>query len=247
MTDHDMISEAESRLAFEKRFPGLKLAPRIGGWMNEGQKSQRPVNITGSGESYMHLHAKRTLIGWLREMAEATGQDNNTNEKFPGWPTWCVNRGPPNWGVWEEYPIAEGYGLNTVWDECGWAWQIDAKAPIKNGLPETHFRQGEPGDIGFGLVHMPELALMERTRCPTFLEVSDNLGLQPDVIFDVAVQHKGALIHAYEVVHKHDITPKKQAKLDRLCKGNVTVFRVPAAWIMGQIGRPEKFVGEVIV
>lgn len=68
-----------------------------------------------SVESYMHKAAKAVVAGWFREVAEQAGYDNYAN-CLGRW--WRVNRRGPGWGVWEEYPVlADGFGLEQVWDE----------------------------------------------------------------------------------------------------------------------------------
>lgn len=67
-------------------------------------------------ESYMHLYAKATLLGWLRDAARAA--DGNNYASLQGSPiSWRVNRDAPHFGIWEEYPISMEYGLTPVWDE----------------------------------------------------------------------------------------------------------------------------------
>lgn len=71
-------------------------------------------------ESYAHLGAKRLLLGWLRESAEAVGCDGRAD--FAGL-NWRVNRPGPAWGVWEELPIiSDGCGADPVWDETDPRW-----------------------------------------------------------------------------------------------------------------------------
>lgn len=77
-------------------------------------------------------------------------------------------------------------------------------------------------------------------RPPTYEECL-SLGLVPEVIFDIAVQHKGAIVYGIEVVHKNDISPEKMRRLQGYYGVEpIEVYRVEAGWIMSQVKRPEK-------
>lgn len=75
-------------------------------------------------ESYAHRSSKALLVSWFREAAARSGLDGYAD--FCGF-TWRVNRGPPHFGIWEEYPIVidAGFqlGISPVWDEQGEDWQ----------------------------------------------------------------------------------------------------------------------------
>ena len=158
-------------------------------------------------ESYMHLHAKRVLAGWLRSAAA----DHGYGEYVTWGPfNWRVNRGPDHYGVWEEYPITKD-SLSFVWDEQ--TFQGDENAFAR--------------------------------RCPTYDECGA-MGGYPLAILDLAIQHKGFIPYGIEIVHKNDVSDRKLQKLQGVCRGT-QVYRVPAHWIMGQVGIPSTFVGERIV
>lgn len=58
--------------------------------------------------------------------------------------------------------------------------------------------------------------------------------LDPTCIIDIAIQHKGQIAFAIEVVHKHACDPRKIGFLrDRL-----TLLEIPAYWVLGQVDRP---------
>jgi hypothetical protein len=173
-------------------------------------------------ESYMHRFAKATFAEWLRQLARETGSDEYT-KPFPARNGqdpigWRVNRGGPHFGVWEEYPVAENYGITPVWDE----WWTE---------------EGEE-----------EAAWMKEGRTPT-REECRSIGYEPEFIFDIAVQHKGSIVYAIEIVHKNDVSERKLRKMQDIIdiQGWVKVYVVPAKWVLSQIGRPDDFVGERII
>jgi hypothetical protein len=172
------------------------------------------IHNARSVESYKHRFAKETLAGWLRGLAEH--DEYACLEPI----NWRVNRGPPHYGVWTEYPVcldAENDGLSTVWDELDW-----------NGeWPWPRFEQAPP----------------------TYAECLEN-GWVPSVIFDVAVQHKGWICYAFEVVHRHGVTPEKLARLKRMAAsacGTPRVYTIPADWILCQVGVPDRLLVDRVV
>lgn len=145
-----------------------------------------------SVESHARRHAKRLLLTWLRETAAKVGYDEYAN--FAGL-SWRVNRPAPHWGIWCEYPVlAEGHGIDTVWDEVLRRW---------------------------------------RKRSPTYDELIA-AGLRPTAVLDIAIQHKGTIAFAIEVVHKHHCEPQKIAFLS----DQLTLLEIPAYWVLGQVDRP---------
>lgn len=74
-----------------------------------------------------------------------------------------------------------------------------------------------------------------RARPPTYAEVTAR-GLRPMAVLDIAIQHKGTIAFAIEVVHKHHCDPRKIGFLrDRL-----TLLEIPAYWVLGQVDRPSE-------
>ena len=66
----------------------------------------------------------------------------------------------------------------------------------------------------------------------------------PLCIFDVAVQHKGLVTYAFEVVHQHPVTDTKRSILAAL---DVCTLVLSAEWIMRQVGPPRRLaVAEVL-
>jgi len=64
----------------------------------------------------------------------------------------------------------------------------------------------------------------------------------PIAIADIAIEHKGMIVCAIEIVHKHDISEEKIAKLKKLksCV-EMEIWRVEAHWILSQVGVPTEF------
>lgn len=166
-----------------------------------------------SVESYAHKAAKRVLIEWLRNAA-ARDIDKDRAE-FCGF-TWRVNRGAPYYGVWEEYPFANGYGYSPVWDESGW-WQ------------ELQRARG---------IETEDWAPAGRQNHPTYDELIE-LGWRPDIILDVAIQHKGVCVAGFEIVHKHGLSDKKR---NYLRSTGIEIYVLSADWILSQVRPPEKLV-----
>ena len=164
-------------------------------------------------ESYKHQFAKMTLAQWLRDLCEKNHDDFVEINPI----SWRINRGPPHYGVWIEYPICldknnEIHGLQA-WDEQNWDDSLDQSC-----LPK-------PG------------SLLD-VRPPSYDEVVA-MGLLPIVIFDVAIQHKGNICCGFEVVHRNDISEIKKDFLDRI---RVPTYAIDADWILSRIRRPNTLV-----
>lgn len=71
---------------------------------------------------------------------------------------------------------------------------------------------------------------------PSFQELVD-IGTPPKVIFDVAVQQRGEILYAFEIVHAAAPTA---AKIDILTQLSCTTFALEAEWIMRQVGPPTR-------
>lgn len=152
-------------------------------------------------ESFAHIEAKRLLLTWLREAAATAGRDEyaclglRQAEDDKDGIDWRVNRSGPHWGVWPEYPVlADGTGIERVWDEISERWNA---------------------------------------RPPTYDEVIRS-GNRPMAVLDIAIQHKGQVVYAIEVVHKHRCDPRKIGFL----RPRLTLLEIPAYWALGQVGTP---------
>jgi hypothetical protein len=66
------------------------------------------------------------------------------------------------------------------------------------------------------------------------------LSLTPILIFDLAIQHKGWIYAAIEIVHTNGISEKKLEYLKRVRaeNGHLDVFVVDADWVLSRIERP---------
>lgn len=79
------------------------------------------------------------------------------------------------------------------------------------------------------------------SRIPSYEEITAD-GYYPVAIADIAIEHKGMIVYAIEIVHKHDISEKKIARLKALnyCL-EMEIWRVEAHWVLSQIGKPDSF------
>lgn len=177
-------------------------------------------------ESYKHQFAKETLASWCREVA-AADIDRGPNPLMFENVYWRTNRGAPGWGIWVEYPVClnrqnEIVGLDPVWDESNWD-----KSEIYGDPPDNIYLSVKEGSL-------------LNQRPPTYDEVIA-MGLTPILIFDVAIQHKGTIIHAFEVVHKNGISDTKLEYLKRACRySSLQVYTIDADWILSRVKCPEK-------
>ncbi len=197
-------------------------------------------------ESYKHNFAKNLLLRWLRQDAEAAGSDNYTNVPLapfnaPSWMTdgiearqptkplsWRVNRPGPHWGVWAEYPIGEAGGQSPVWDEV----QDDCPQCRDDGSCALDAAlDTREGQITWGRVHCPYV-----DAPPSYADYVARVGSSPTCVFDIAIQHKGSIVWAFEVVHKHTVSRAKQIAVDRL--GLCHLFLISADWILSQVEKP---------
>lgn len=192
-----------------------------------------------SVESYMHKAAKTVLVSWLREIAEASDGCGFLTRTWPGI-RWRVNRGAPTYGVWEEWPISGDYGANLVWDETYWPVYLEKGLSIHGSLPQEYYTSE------IDLVPK-ELSKILHTRPPTYEECL-KLEAIPEVILDVAIQHKGTLSLGFEIVHKNDVSDIKLQKLQKIRRRScLEVYRIPAAWVLSQVGFPQTLVGDRII
>lgn len=122
-------------------------------------------------------------------------------------------------------------GCDECADFAGLSWRVNRPGPhwgIWQEYPViADYRGLEPV--------WDEVSPRWRARPPTYNEVIA-LDLRPMAVLDVAVQHKGMIAFAIEVVHKHRCDPRKIGFLrDRL-----TLLEIPAYWVLGQVDRPSE-------
>lgn len=58
-----------------------------------------------------------------------------------------------------------------------------------------------------------------------------------EAVLDVAIQHKGAIVFGFEVVHTNPVNAEKASFLDTL---SIVTYEISAEWIMRQVRRPEQ-------
>ena len=198
-------------------------------------------------ESYKHQFAKATLAGWFREIA-----DGNVDVYVGINPVrWRVNRGSPHYGVWTEYPIAVDkdnrlHGNSPVWDESNWdGSEVYKDASGKEWSCAEYFSLLPPDTDGpCSLFQKPDSLL--NVRPPTYDELL-NLKLLPLVIFDIAIQHKGIICDAFEVVHKNGISEIKAEYLNRVCRHGPNVYTIDADWILSRVKRPDQLICKRVI
>lgn len=79
------------------------------------------------------------------------------------------------------------------------------------------------------------------SKAPSYEELILNK-LKPVAIVDIAIEHKGMIIYAIEIVHKHDISKLKIDRLKSLRRCfDLEIWRVEAHWILAQVGMPSSF------
>jgi hypothetical protein len=80
-----------------------------------------------------------------------------------------------------------------------------------------------------------------KTDVPTYQECLD-AEMLPICIFDVAIEHRGFISLAFEIVHKHEVTAEKRAYIQRIIHHGFLrcVYGLSADWVLSQVGLPEK-------
>jgi hypothetical protein len=161
-------------------------------------------------ESYAHNAAKKVFASWMREEAA------KDNYPTADWWKWAgLTAKGTEFGIMEEYPICENYSGDgphgVVWGESTW-WEDYVAAT------------GHAGDYP--------------CRPPTYEECVA-IGKPPRVILDLAVQHKGVISFAVEIVHKHDVSDEKRRFLEG---AYFSTLVVSATWVLGQVRRPDHIV-----
>ncbi|HKW96801.1 MAG TPA: hypothetical protein VJN43_03665 [Bryobacteraceae bacterium] len=175
------------------------------------------VGSRRSVESHAHRHAKQLLADWLREAAAAVGHDEYA--RFPiDLPLHCheclhdssICRSP------RCLPHAICWRVNRP----GPSWGIWCEYPV---LAD-----------GTGIIPVwDEVGPQWRSRPPSYDDLT-LAGRMPACVIDIAVQHKGMIVYALEIVHKHHCTATKIEFL----REKLAILEIPAAWILGQVDRP---------
>ena len=206
-----------------------------------------------SVESYKHKAAKATLISWLRDAAK--DKRPGTDDISASGLSWRLNRGPPYFGIWEEYPLVTSEDAEVCWDEQDWESQLesvrlygDRDAHRKFRTIGDHTLKGftsrrgrlEPVFWRTSMLYQDVAYpwMIERQPIPTYAELMQ-IGTRPKAIWDVAIQHKGSIITGIEIVHKHGLTDIKRAFLTTLISAT---YVVSADWILSQVEPPDRLV-----
>ena len=119
---------------------------------------------------------------------------------------------------------------------CGVSWRVNRRGPhygVWEEYPLINRNGAGTGDFPVWDEWDQEGNWIDRP--PTYRECLE-MGFPPKVILDVAVQHKGAIVHGFEIVHRHGITPEKRAFLK---DARVKVHVVEADWVLRQICVPQ--------
>ena len=100
----------------------------------------------------------------------------------------------------------------------------------------------------FSLVSKTGQPSLNVRPCCNLCRVLLKMDLLPLVIFDIAIQHKGCIAYAFEVVHKNGVSEVKTEYLNRISSGNcIEVYTIDADWILSRIKRPQKLVCQRVI
>lgn len=129
-------------------------------------------------------------------------------------------------------------GLDRHADFAGLSWRVN-RGPASWGVWEEYPVLSD----GRGLGDVwDEVSPKWGARPPTFSELV-NVDKSVLCIIDIAIQHKGQIVFAIEVVHKH---PSTLSKVNFL-RDRLTLLEIPAYWILGQVDRPTSIPPEFFV
>jgi len=132
-----------------------------------------------------------------------------SNERF-GPLYWTSNRGAPYFGIYEEYPISSDHvNDDQVWDE----W--DYEEEWEDFIP-----------LGWELKRKDDIPTREE-----LMQFKSPLLC----VIDIAIQHKGCIKYAIEIVHT---SPTPDWKLEILNNSTISVYEVSAKSILSETGVP---------
>lgn len=135
-------------------------------------------------ESYSHRFAKELMVKWLRDAADAAAAAPDWQRRDPpdhwchnpdvtfGGPTeisWRINRGPPHWRVWLEYPFTENQSYHC-WDETNNKY-VD-RPPTRDDLQ----RKGMPAS------YIVDIAIQHKGNITDVIEIVHKHPLNPKKI-----------------------------------------------------------------
>ena len=166
-------------------------------------------------ESYKHRFAKELFAQWLREIAaEANTKevDSGRAELYPS-------------GLATTNPVA-------CLGDLGWR--------INRGRPHWGIWIEYPlcPDGGNFSHCWDELDTHWAHKVPTYRELQ-RAQLRPNAVVDVAIQHKGYILHAVEIAHTSYLTlQKNMILLEYAWLTHTNIWQIPADWVLEQTSRP---------
>jgi len=135
------------------------------------------------------------------------------------------------------HEVAEVSGYDNYTELGPLSWRVNRPAPsygiwmeypIRSWLKDDHEVWDEWGE------HRDPPLFQE---APPTYEWCRSMGMGIACIPDIAIQHKGRIIYAVEIVHKN---PIKQQKLVFYERNDIIPVEVKASWIMRQVRRPSR-------
>jgi hypothetical protein len=133
--------------------------------------------------------------------------------------------------------VAASVGHDNYAKFCGLSWRVNRGGPHWGIHAEVPVLQGATGinpvwDEVLEDPHDPD----EWICCPPSYRDLANRGSYPQCVIDIGIQHKGCVIYAIEIEHKHPCGSEKIAFLRQhiLCD----ILIVPAYWVLGQVSVP---------
>lgn len=130
---------------------------------------------------------------------------------------------------------AAAVGRDGHADFAGLSWRVNRGGPHYGVWQEYPIL-----DDGIGLSPVwDETHERWHSSPPSFDDITAT-GECPACVIDIAVQHKGDIAYAIEVVHKHRCDDRKIAFLTQ----RLTLLEIPAYWVLGQVDRPTEIPAE---
>lgn len=119
-------------------------------------------------------------------------------------------------------------------DPLGLMWRVNRPAPLWGVFEEYPVLEDETGllpvwdETGLGVDDGPPPTVQKLLRH----------GKKPKAVLDIAVQHKGYIAYAIEIVHKNPPSNEKLSWLRR-CADRPSLLVLPARWVLGQVAPPK--------
>ena len=131
-------------------------------------------------------------------------------------------------------------GYDEYAKACGCSWRVNRGAPLYGVHVEYPVCAANLDE--WGIVHVLDEpycvdAFSESGGPPPSYDDLIIAGLRVFSVLDVAIQHKGAILYGFEVVHQNGITERKAALLDAL---ECVTYAIDAEWILRQCWKPDE-------